>query len=251
MKLLGNESKNFFVKPSDRIYFGRYPYRIKLNFKYDIDPAVEEAMNNFEIPDNYHEYIRYRQTDLDNVAEQDMWIANYISLVKSQKIFGALQLRKDIVQTIDLYANLRFYTDFYSRAITVYCKDKEFYTKVLKKLPGNVEQCSGPWSTKHKKLLQDKKIDVAVRKKPYWNKYNIKVSARPKNVSYDLRRKKIEDIKHFFEDNIDPNNIRFRRRVWWDCVFYTNEKEIDNLKTFLALAHPNTDLHITKCFIIK
>jgi len=245
MKLLGNESKNFSAKPSDRIYFGRYPYRIKLNFKYDIDPAVEKAMENFELPDNAHEFLRGSSTD------EDMWIAGYIDLVKNQKIYGALQLRKDIVQTIDLYANLRFYTDYYSRAITVYCKDKEFYSKVLRKLPNNVEQCSGPWSTKHKKLLQDKKIDVAVRKKPFWNKYNIKVSARPTKVTYDKRRKKIEEIKHFFEDNIDPKNIRFRRRAWWDCVFYTNEKEIDNLKTFLALAHPNTDLQITKCFIIK
>ena len=62
LTLLGKESKQFNASPSDRIYFGRYPYKIKLDFNELITRAVQQFFNTdagddfaeqFKVGDDY------------------------------------------------------------------------------------------------------------------------------------------------------------------------------------------------------
>ena len=147
----------------------------------------------------------------------------------------------------------RFYVNIHKHKLMCYLPNKQYYNKILKAYSNIVMECRGPWNKKHVDILIDHDQSVAVRTKNYWNKYNIKVSAKPHwNMHYASRKKEVEHLKQFFHDNTVPEHTRFQtQRRYGDVVFWTTDAELLSIQPFLQLAHPNTRIHVTRCFLFK
>tara|TARA_R110001606_G_scaffold399100_2_gene580704 strand:- start:209 stop:850 length:642 start_codon:yes stop_codon:yes gene_type:complete len=184
----------------------------------------------------------------------DFRMSMHLRRMKSMQAFNYIETVKDDIrkQSGEIYSRERFYSNTYNGVLMVYLPNKEYYKNVLKAFKDQIKECKGPWSTKHVDMLIDRDTDVAVRSKPYWGKYNIKVNARPNyNIRWDQRRAETEKLSLFFKDNTDPNLTRFQRTRYGDISFWTTDEELLSIKPFLELAHPKTRIHVTRCFITK
>jgi len=147
----------------------------------------------------------------------------------------------------------RFYVNMYQHKLMCYLPNKVYYKKILKAYSDIVTECRGPWNKKHVDILIDPDQAVAVRSKNYWNKYNIKVSAKPHwQMPWANRKKEVEHLKQFFDNNTIPEKTRFQRpRKYGEVVFWTTDAELLSIQPFLQLAHPDTRIHVTRCFLFK
>ena len=128
----------------------------------------------------------------------------HLRRMKSMQAFNYIETVKDDIrkQSGEIYSRERFYSNTYNGVLMVYLPNKEYYKNVLKAFKDQIKECKGPWSTKHVDMLIDRDTDVAVRSKPYWGKYNIKVNARPNyNIRWDQRTAETEKLSLFFKDN--------------------------------------------------
>ena len=146
----------------------------------------------------------------------------------------------------------RFYVNMYQHKLMCYLPNIKYYKRILKAYSNIVTECRGPWNKKHVDILVDPEQSIAVRSKNYWNKYNIKVSARPDyRMLWDKRKNEVKNLRQFFRDNSDPEYTRFQNERFGEVVFWTTDNELLSIQPFLQLAHPNTRIHVTRCFLFK
>lgn len=251
-KYLGKDSDNvtFRREPSDRVYFGRYPYKIKLNFSAEVRAKVELDMSGYD-PTKHPEHAITRLNTNDTEL-QDFWIARNIKWMETQRAWSTLARLGDTVRLVDVFQNMRLYTNGRKGTITAYIENKEHLETIIDAFENNVELVAGPWNLKHKKLLLDNNCSIAVRKKLFWNKFQIKVVARPQwGMGIQNRRDKIKQLSEFLVDTLEPKKVKFNSHHFVEICFWTNNAELDLIKPFLYMAHPNTHLHITRCFYNK
>ena len=160
---------------------------------------------------------------------------------------------KDQIREIDTFYIERFYVNMFQQKLICYLPNKEYYKKILKAYSNLVIDCRGPWNKKHVDILIDYEQDVAVRTKNYWDKYNIKVSAKPHwKMPWNKRKNEVEHLRQFFNDNTVPEYTRFQSpRKYGEVVFWTTDAELLSIQPFLQLAHPDTRIHVTRCFLFK
>ena len=247
MKYLGKESELFNAKPSDRVYFGKYPYKIKLNFRPEVIKSVNEHMKFYQPTGD---------EVLDHIVQKEMFdpdygIAQQIQWMEQKRHFSALVSMRDLLTAVDMQTFCRFYTNYYTCDINMYVPNKETYKKILKAFPKNVVGVAGPWNLKHKKLLADPDTTVAVRSKPFWGKYNIKVTARHRRMWMDKRREENVHLLDFLKQSISPEEVRFQSHNYYNIIFWTSEQQLADVIPFLKIAHPNVALHVTRCFSAK
>lgn len=241
LTLLGKESKKFWARPSDRIYFGRYPYKIKLDFNELISEAVREIASN-------HEQIEF--TDGTIVSVQDHWAYQIQRWREIDKL-------KDMILQLELFEMERFYCNVDAGHITVYVKTKKYYTKILKALAEHVILVQGPWNKKHRDMLVDPVTTLVVRQKPFWGKYDIKIEIQPRGASYNRwsghvkRKEYMEDALSFIKGSMKEDAVRISTRTYWYGSCWTNDKDLDPILPFMKIAYPNLRLHTYRCFYFK
>jgi len=256
LTILGKESKQFNAEPSDRIYFSRYPYKIKLDFDDVISNAVEAYFSDNESVQwsggrNRPEFYPSTQQD---IAIQQMWEERWANHSRRWQEMSKL---KDMILQLDLFEMERFYCNVHEGHISVYVRTKKHYNKILKALPQHVLLVQGPWNKKHKDLLLDPEQTIVVRKKPYWGKYDIRIEIQPRGPSYNRwtghikRRELMNDALSFIQDSIEEGAVRISNKRYWYGVMWTNDKDIEPVMPFLNIAYPNLRLHTYRCFYFK
>ena len=257
LTILGKESKQFNAEPSDRIYFGRYPYKIKLDFNDDISHAVEAFfIDNAEV-----QYLpgMSRPEFYSEIAHQDLAITETWEerWARQSRRWLEMSKLKDMILQLDLFEMERFYCNVHEGHISVYVRTKKHYNKILKALPQHVMLVQGPWNKKHKDLLLDPEQTMVVRKKPYWGKYDIRIEIQPRGSRYNRwsghvkRRELMNDALLFIQDSIEEGAVRISNKRYWYGVMWTNDKDLAPVIPFLNIAYPNLKLHTYRCFYFK
>jgi|TARA_R110000803_G_scaffold42597_2_gene91177 hypothetical protein len=245
LTLLGKESKQFNASPSDRIYFGRYPYKIKLDFNELITRAVQQFFNT-DAGDDFAEQFKVG----DDYYRSSRWAVD-------SKRWNEMCKIKDMILQIELWESERFYCNVDEGTISVYVKTKKHYSKIIKALSTHVVQVQGPWNKKHKELLLDPESVVVVRKKPYWGKFDIKVEIWPKGSQYNRwtghskRRALMHDALEFLSESMEPGAIRISPKKYYYSHLWTNDKDLTAVLPFLNIAYPNLRFTYYRCFYFK
>ncbi len=247
-KYLGKESKSFNPMPSDRIYFGRYPYKVTLSLTDDLTEYVTSMMTGYKPPVNFVEKLE------EDPATFDDRMAWHLMRMKENQAWRYLNKQKEEIQSLEQppFQGERFYVDVYKHRLMCYLPSKSYLINVLDVYKDRVTQVRGPWNKKHRDMLIDFNTDIAVRKKPYWNKYNIKITARPSyKMPWNKRQDEVMELRNFFKANLDPDNSRMHRQRYGEVTMWSTDDELESIEPFLQLAHPGTRIHITRCFINK
>ena len=247
-KYVAKDLKDFAPTPSDRIYFGRYPYKVTLHLKKEAETYVKTVMSGYEPPANFVAKLEESPKDFD------FSMAMHLRRMEDTQAWRYLVSNKETVQLLEKtpYYGERFYVDVYNGKLMCYLPNLDYTKAVLNAYGKDVATVTGPWNKKHVDMLVNPNESVAVRSKPYWNKYDIKVSARPSyKESWKRRQQKVTELKEFFQTNTDPKHTRFQRHRYGEVNFWTCDKDLKSIEPFLQLAHPETRLHITRCFSYK
>jgi len=251
-KYLSKDLKDSYnAKPSDRVYFGRYPYKVTLHLTKDLESYVKTMMTGYSPPKAFVDKLE------ESPDSFDFHMALHLRRMEDNQAWRFLQDHKEYVRDLDKppFYGERFYIDIHKHNLMCYLPDLTYTKDVCNKYGNNVAEVHGPWNKKHVDMLIDHNTSIAVRDKPYWNKYNIKVSARPSYQSgagaWNKRTELVEKLRDFFKQNTDPDSTRFQRHRYGEVNLWTTDNELLSIEPFLQLAYPDTRLHVTRCFTYK
>lgn len=224
LKLINKKDleKNVAIEPSEKIYYGRYPYKVNLLFP--IHKAFALASNT----DQWLEERRNRRLQIWNYSNDvDEFCANIFTA-------GWRQYFTDKVQR--LY--VRSYKDFISIS--------NFYS-------GYLQSVAGPITQEHLDILQSGNTDFVNRENPYFKKYDSILEIVPPwtygAMSSSDRRQLIEDAKEFVLGTIDSDKIKVGRSLYYSAKTYINYSDYETLAPFIKLSFPECSLRLTRCCI--
>ena len=224
LKLINKKDleKNVDIQPSEKIYYGRYPYKVNLLF-----PIHRKFVLSNDW-DNVMEERRARRLQLWNYSNDvDEFCANIFQA-------GWRQYFTDKVQR--LY--VRSYQDFIAIS--------NFYSAYLKSV-------AGPITQEHLSILQSGNTEFVNRENPYFKKFDSILEIVPPwsygSMSSSERRQMIDDAKEFVLGSIDSEKIKLGRSLYYSAKTYINYDDYETLAPFIKLSFPECSLRLTRCCI--
>ena len=210
LTLLGKESKDFTRIPSEKIYYGIYPYKVKIKM-----PVGSEDENGNKRP-----------------FYERLWLSSdIIKLYAQQNLNQRIRLSPASITTDSLciFINIHDYTYF------------------IRDFKEDVMEVFGPVNKKHKEKLLNNK-NIAVKKKNFYNEYNIRVRIYPQHYS-QYKDNFFGEVTTFFRENLESCRILWGRR--YSVTMYTSQKYYDDISGFTELALPPHKKEFTHVYKYK
>ena len=227
------------VIPSERVYYGNYPYRVKL------DVGELPFITKPELPD-----------ENSGRSFTLMWYWRLPQMVHDFVQLGVIADRpEEAVVDVSKYHNRTLNTTFNGKhAISMYYKNKITLEWLHKKYPDAILEIAGPINNKHRDELWESNCDVCVKNKPWWGKYDYAYTfwVRWKNQGINrgsTRRYIHAEIRDYLQDNVEGNH-RFSSTRWQTNIFIDNKESVENLMPFLMLQFPNAEITYHKLYLI-
>lgn len=229
---------DYRVIPSERVYYGNYPYRVKL------DVGELPFITKPDLPDQ-------------NTGRQFalMWYWRLPQMVHDFIKLGVIADRpEEAVEDVDKFHNRTLNTTFDGKhAISMYCKDSITLDYLHKKYPNAILEIAGPISDQHRNHLWGSTSEVTVKNKPWWGKYDYAYTFW---VRWKYTRNNItglrgvhSEIRDYLKDNVE-GDYRFSSASWQAKIFIDNEESVNNLMPFLMLQFPNVEITYHKLYLI-
>jgi hypothetical protein len=229
---------DYRVIPSERVYYGNYPYRVKL------DVGELPFVSKPDLPD-------------ENAGRQFalMWYWRLPQMVHDFIKLGVIADRpEEAVEDVDKFHNRTLNTTFNGKhAISMYYKDSITLDYLHKKYPNAILEIAGPVTDQHRNDLWESTSEVTVKNKPWWGKYDYAYTFW---VRYKYTRNTItglrgvhSEIRDYLKDNVE-GDYRFSSTHWQAKIFIDNEESVNNLMPFLMLQFPNVEITYHKLYLI-
>lgn len=229
---------DYRVIPSERVYYGNYPYRVKL------DVSELPFITKPELPD-------------ENAGRQFtlMWYWRLPQMVHDFVRLGVIADRpEEATVSVSKYHNRTLNTTFNGKhAISMYYKNKITLEWLHKNYPNAILEIAGPISDEHRNHLWDSNAEVSVKTKPWWGTYDYAYTFW---VRYKYQRNSLSgirgvhsDIRDYLNENAE-GNFRFSSTRWQAKIFIDNEESINDLMPFLMLQFPKVEITYHKLYLI-
>ena len=211
LTLLGKESNDFTKIPSEKIYYGIYPYKVKIKM-----PVGSEDDNGNKVP-----------------FYERLWLSSdIIKLYAQQNLNQRIRLSPASITT---------------DSFCVFLSNIHDYTYFIRDFKEDVMEVFGPVNKKHKEILLSNK-NIAVKKKNFYNEYNIRIRIYPQHYS-QYRDNFFGEVTTFFKENLESCRILWGRR--YSVTMYTNQKYYDDISGFTELALPPHKKEFTHVYKYK
>ena len=223
--------------PSEKVYYGTFPYRVKLSA--EELPFLNLAGN---IPADFHTSWYWRTT----------------GQVHDVLMLGIMEGRDLEIGKFDLnnFHNRVSHTVYNNtQAVSVYCKHPDTVSLIMKKYPTAILEIAGPIHEEHKDDLWNPDIDVRVKNTLWWNKYDsaytffvrwkyIKSMYKMTDVHRDIKNWLVENLETVSENSHRLSSVR------WQAKIFGSKSEIEPLIPFILLQWGHIRMTTHKLYII-
>lgn len=211
--------KNITVVPSEKIYYGRYPYRANLQFP--IAKRFVDKSNNWE------EWIEQNRS-----IRLQLW--NYAN---------------DIDDFCSNIFNSGWRTYFRENVQRIYIRNYEDFVNLCHFYKPYLESVAGPKTEEHLEILRSTDTEFSNRKTPFFKKYNCVMHVIPPwgPGKIQNRRNTIDEVLEFIKGSISEDKLRVGRSHYYCAKTYINYNDYEDLAPFIKLSFPECSVRLTRC----
>lgn len=219
VEILGNESKNFKVIPSNTIYYNTYTYKIV----FDATPYKEDG----------------NRLDLDAYFK----LSDELYKFTLENLESKCSFRSAKNKVLEIFCYIRSFED---------------YKKLLENFSKFINYVSGPINEEHYKLLQSREYYVEPRESYWYKKYDAKIYVfMPYRTSVNLKKDEKgslhAELLSALKENIPQDAIKLNTwpNSFHSLEFYTKIDEFNQYYPFLKMMHNQWTFRITKCILYQ
>lgn len=223
MKILDSDFENFTTLPSESVYYGIFPYKLK------IDAPVVQS--------NYFWLKSYTDFATDDEAASILKVTNFLHVMHS------------VIKGLQHQFRRRY--DRLSGSYTLYLENYHDVVYVTETIPELIQSAHGPISDYHKQKLQSDTA-LSVDKQPYFGLYTHRYYfwyTFQDRMQMGLDRNANQDIASFFLDQEIEHSKLVKSFYGRFVTLYTDKHIMDALLPFMKLVVPGFRMKITERFI--
>jgi hypothetical protein len=216
--ILGQTYRGYNVQPLAKLHYGKFPYRVVLNFTPDAD--LEE---------------RYKQVMTDMLGEEVNLIAHDLGMAGAAMVRTRLRRTERVITKslgdIDYRKSARlgekWGTDDYSGDLKFFLPTQDALDIVLDYAGGkNVKEVEALHDEAHLELIKDPRFTTQRRDSPWHGIFDYKVDISSNKRDRDISLKEMAEyytvIKDFLKSQADPNEYTIRKN-WKRVTVFANQ----------------------------
>lgn len=236
--------KNFLV-PSDKIYYGKYAYKVTFvtpsvlppDIEFELGPKNSTRTLEKHFRDKLYQYVGAPRAQDDSNRPEHI----------EDKVIARQKHTKPLCKQF------------------VYFRSLNDLNKIIVEFKDSIESIEGPISQTHLDLLLSKQFRCEVRNNLWYKKYDYKVYMfLPYRTAYsytkDQKKTEIREIYDFLKENLPDDSLRvtnmgvmhmgnYQYNSSNSLDFYSKSEQFDTIYPFISMMFNNWRMVVTKAYI--
>jgi hypothetical protein len=230
-----------FIVPSDKIYYGKYTYKLTLDTPDVLPSQFTDAISDKNYPQDKLKEFLFRDA-----------LYNFIGAPRNHDNSNQPPHLEDRVITRHLF------TEPVSKQV-IYFKSLNDLKVVLENFNFCIDTIAGPMTRTHLDLLISKQYRCEVRENLWYKKYDYKVYMFiPYRSAFGFTKEekhsKVKELLDYIIENLPPESFKSISVAAGSTMssyidFYTKSEHFDQLYPFISMMYNDWKLIVTKAYI--